>query len=110
MNSTNLSTYQRKIRQKALDEMYLNRKIVILNRNRKQILNRLYKYKYQRKEKDKHRYFLIPEDTAIRLLKINKRTIRLLTDYEYLKNSIPFSYTAYEYSELCKLFKSIKNI
>lgn len=105
--TTNLSTYQRKKRQKELDERYMKKQIEILKIDKKNIANRMYKYRYNRKDKDKRDKLFMTEVDVRKIFRINKRTLKTLTDYGYIRDYFLLYYFVYEYTDLLKFIRRI---
>jgi hypothetical protein len=83
MNATDKK--QARLHQMELDEKYLFRKLLEIADNRPIIRSNLRKYKLKSRTKNKGKLF-IHEKALIKILRINKRVMRLLVE----KNLIPY--------------------
>lgn len=83
MNATDKK--QAQLHQMGLDEKYLSRKLVKIAENAPIIRSNLRKYKLKSKTKNKGKLF-IHEKALIKILRINKRVMRLLVE----KDLIPY--------------------
>ncbi len=82
MNSTNKRQIQ--LHKMALGEKYLSRKLLEISQNTPLRVGNLKKYKAKCKGKNKGKAF-VHEKTFIKMLKINKRIMRLLIDSDLIK-------------------------
>jgi len=70
---------QTQLHKMELDEKYLSRKLLEISQNKPLIVANLHKYKSKIKGKNKGKAF-VHEKAFIKMLKINKRIMRLLID------------------------------
>ena len=95
MNTT-LTPYQKRKHQQALDEIYLEKQIVFLTQHKTEILFDIRQYRKKHFNSDRNQFVHI--GIVYKLLKANKRTIRLLASYKYISsfalcNNILFNLT-----------------
>ena len=82
MNSNNKK--QAQLHKMELDEKYLSRKLLEISQNTPLIVASLRKYKSRIKEKNKGKAF-VHEKALIKMLRINKRIMRLLIEKDFIK-------------------------
>ncbi len=81
---TPLTSYQKRKHQQALDEIYLEKKLVFLNQHKTEILFDI--REYRKKHFNSYRNHFVHSRTVIKLLQSNKRTIHLLASNNYISS------------------------
>jgi hypothetical protein len=82
MNSTDKKQIQ--LHKMELDEKYLSRKLTEIIMNNQIIRSNLKRYKNKFKVKDKKKLFIL-EKALIKILAINRRTLRLLIQSDFIE-------------------------
>lgn len=82
--NTPLTPYQKRKHQQALDEKHLEKQLVFLSDNKTEILFDIRQYRKKHFNSDRNHF--VHSRTVIKLLKANKRTIRLLATNKYISS------------------------
>ena len=80
--NTPLTKYQLKKHQQALDEIFLEKQLIILTQNKSEILFDI--RQYRKKRFNSYRNHFVHSRPVVKLLHTNKRTIRLLASQKYI--------------------------
>ena len=102
MNATDKKQIQ--LHKMELDEKYLSRKILEISQNTPLIVGNLRKYKAKCKCMNKGKAF-VHEKALIKILRINKRIMRLLIDNDYIKPMGIFSINLYPMADIERFLK-----
>ena len=97
MNTTDKK--QIKLHKMELDEKYLTRKLLEISQNTPIIVGNIRKYKSKCKCKNKGKAF-VHEKALIKILKINKRIMRLLINKDFIKPMGIFSINLYTIADI----------
>lgn len=97
MNSTNKK--QTQLHKMELDEKYLSRKLLEISQNKTIIIGSLRKYKSKCKCKNKGKAF-VHEKALIKILRINKRIMRLLIEKDLIKRMDIFGLNLYTVADI----------
>ena len=97
MDSNNKNQVQ--LHKIGLDEQYLSRKLLEISQNTPLIVASLRKYKAKCKGKNKGKT-LVHEKALIKILKINKRIIRLLIDKDLITPMSIFNINLYAIADI----------
>jgi len=81
MNSTDKKQIQ--LHKMELDQKYLSHKLLEISQNTPLIVRNLRKYKAKFKSKNKDKAF-VHEKALIKILRINKRIMRLLIEFDFI--------------------------
>ena len=100
-----LTKYQLRKHREALDEKYLEKQLVFLTQNKSEILNEIYNYRVKHFTSYRNRFVSI--DIVSRLLKTNKRTIRLLASYKYISSFALCSHILFNLTDVRDFVKSL---
>lgn len=88
-----------------LDEKYLSRKLLEISQNAPIIVGNIHKYKLKCKCKNKDKAF-VHEKALIKMLKINKRIMRLLIDNDFIKPMGIFGLNLYRIANIEHFLKA----
>ena len=102
MKSTDKKQIQ--LHKMELDEKYLSRKLLEISQNTPLIVGNLRKYKAKCKCMNKDKAF-VHEKALIKMLRINKRIMRLLIDNDYIKAMGIFSINLYPMADIERFLK-----
>lgn len=102
---TNLNTYQKRKHQEHLDEIYLEKQLVFLANNKTEILFDI--RQYRKKHFNSYRNHFVHSRTVVKLLKANKRTIRLLSSYKYISSFALCTHLLFNLTDVRDFIKSI---
>ncbi len=91
-----------------LDEKYLSRKFLEIFQNTPIIVGNIRKYKSKCKCKNKGKAF-VHEKALIKILRINKRILRLLIDNDFIKPMGIFSLNLFTIADIEHFLKANKN-
>ncbi|MBN2766859.1 MAG: hypothetical protein JXR27_10845 [Paludibacteraceae bacterium] len=97
MKSTDKKQIQ--LHKMELDEKYLSRKLLEISQNTPLIAGNMKKYKAKYKGKNKGKAF-VHEKALIKILRINKRIMRLLIDNDFIKPIGIFSLNLYTIADV----------
>jgi len=97
MNATDKK--QARLHKMELDEKYLSRKLLVISQNAPIITGNIRKYKAKCKCKNKGKAF-VHEKTLIKMLKINKRIMRLLIEQDFVKPMGIFSINLFTVADI----------
>jgi hypothetical protein len=100
-----LTKYQLKKHREALDEKYLEKQIVFLTQIKTEILFDI--RQYQKKHFNSYRNHFVHSHTLVKLLKANKRTIRLLASYKYISSFALCTHVLFNLSDVRDFIKSL---
>ena len=100
-----LTPYQKRKHQQALDEIYLEKQLVILSQQKSQILFAI--REYRKKHFTSYRNHFVSIDIASRLLNTSKRTIRLLAVHKYISSLFFSSYSLFNLTVIRDFIKSL---
>ncbi len=103
--NTPLTKYQLKKHREVLDEKYLEKQLVFLTDNKTEILFDI--RQYQKKHFNSYRNHFVHSRTVVKLLKTNKRTIRLLASYKYISSFALCSHILFNLTDLRDFIKSL---
>ena len=101
-----LTKYQLRKHREALDEKYLEKKLVFLTQNKSEILSNIHEYRV--KHFTSYRNRLVSIDIVSKLLNISIRTIRLLAVRKYVPGLFFSSYSLFSLIDLSDLIKSLE--
>ena len=107
MNSTDKRQIQ--LHKMELDEKYLSRKLLEISQNKPLIFRNLRKYKAKCKTKNKGKAF-VHEKALIKMLKINKRIMRLLIEKELIKSMDIFGLNLYTVANIENFLRNNNSI
>lgn len=99
-----LTKYQLKKHQQALNEIYLEKQLVFLTQHKTEILFDIRQYRKKHFNSDRNHF--VHSRTVIKLLKANKRTIRLLASYKYISIVPLFSPLLFNLTEVYDFIES----
>jgi hypothetical protein len=100
-----LTKYQLTKHREALDEKYLEKQLVFLTQNKSEILFDI--RKYQKKHFNSYRNHFVHSRTVVKLLKTNKRTIRLLASYKYISSFVLCYHVLFNLTDVRDFIKSL---
>ena len=100
-----LTKYQLKKHREVLDEKYLDKQLIILTKNKAEILFDI--RQYQKKHFNSYRNHFVHSRTVIKLLKANKRTIRLLASYKYISSFALCNNLLFNLTDISDFIKSL---
>ena len=103
MNSTDKKQIQ--LHKMELDEKYLSRKLHEISENKTIIMGNIRKYKSKCKGKNKGKAF-VHEKALIKMLKINKRIMRLLIDNDFIKPMGVFGLNLFTVADIERFLKN----
>ena len=104
MNTT-LTPYQKRKHQQALDEIYLEKQIVFLTQHKTEILFDIRQYRKKHFNSDRNQFVHI--GIVYKLLKANKRTIRLLASYKYISSFTLCTHLLFNLTDVRDFIKSL---
>ena len=104
MNTT-LTPYQKRKHQQALDEIYLEKQIVFLTQHKTEILFDISQYRKKHFNSDRNQFVHI--GIVYKLLKANKRTIRLLASYKYISSFTLCTHLLFNLTDVRDFIKSL---
>ena len=107
MNTTDKKQIQ--LHKMELDEKYLSRKLLVILQNKTIIIGSLKNYKSKCKGKNKGKAF-IHEKALIKMLRINKRIMRLLIEKDLIKRMDIFGLNIYTISDIEQFMKNNNSI
>ncbi|MHB9055770.1 MAG: hypothetical protein ACYC2P_06405 [Paludibacteraceae bacterium] len=102
---TSLTPYQKRKHQQALDEKYLENKLIFLAQNKSDILHSIHKYRVKHFVTDRNHF--VHTGIVTKLLNTNKRTIRLLATRKYISTLFFSSYSLFSLSDVRDFIKSL---
>ena len=100
-----LTKYQLRKHREALDESYLEKQLVLLAQHKTEIIFAM--REYQKKHFTSYRNHFVSIDIVSRLLKTNKRTIRLLASYKYISSFALCSHILFNLTDVRDFVKSL---
>ena len=99
-----LTPYQLRKYQQHLDEIYLEKQLVLLTQHKTEILFAI--REYQKGHFISYRNQFVSIDIVSKLLNINKRTIRLLATQKHISSLFFTSYSLFSLNNICDFIKS----
>ena len=99
--------YQKRKHQQALDEIYLEKKLVILTRHKTEILFDIREYRKKHFNSDRNHF--VHSRTVVKLLQSNKRTIRLLASNKYISSFALCINVLFNLTDISDFIKSVPN-
>ena len=99
-----LTPYQKHKHREALDEIYLEKQLVLLTQHKTEILFAI--REYQKGHFISYRNQFVSIDIVSKLLNINKRTIRLLATQKHISSLFFTSYSLFSLNNICDFIKS----
>ena len=99
-----LTKYQLKKHREALDEIYLEKQLIFLTDNKTEILFDI--REYRKKHFNSYRNHFVHSRTVVKLLKTNKRTIRLLASNKYISSFALCNNILFNLTDICDFIKS----
>ena len=103
--NTPLTKYQLKKHREVLDEKYLEKQFVFLIQHKTEILFDI--RQYQKKHFTSYRNHFVSIDIVSKLLKTNKRTIRLLASNKYISSFALCNHMLFNLTDVRDLIKSL---
>lgn len=100
---------QIKLHKMELDEKYFSRKLIEISQNAPIIVGNIRKYKSKCKGKNKGKAF-IHEKALIKMLKINKRIMRLLIEKDCIKPMGVFSINLFTVADIEHFLRNNKSL